>query len=605
MNVLGGLPDTYKLEQEAKAAAEERLTGMLSNPATVGAARFSGSAPLPAPSADAELDAPDRTRGQSTVQYFTSKGLPAVMGAGIAANLYAESGISPNPKGSNDGGAAYGSFQAHEAYQRSFQEHMGKPIQGSSLQDQYDFLHWDLTQGPDKATGDRMMAAKTPEEAAKIFMLGIERPKDQSGQAVADRQAIARQIAGGTFKPAPGAAVAGDQQTAGVPAGAAPPSPLGTDDYLAQVRDAATKVFTGPDGTVDYGAVERTVKSVEFNIKRDDAGQATALEGQAKDAVSYLESGGDPSKVAVTPEQIRAAIPGPRGEAAATTLEAATDYNAAVKQLSTASEDQVQAILKQHEPTGPEGFDLKAGEYGALVKAAQDRHGAIYGDGKTPGDPVGYLESVLPDLNGAFAKASAPNATAADFDAYVKRLNGAYGALGIPASAQRILPNAIARSIVGNLETQQPRQALGMLLGVQKLAGGHWPQVYGELARSGLSSGYQTALVVGGYSASDAQVITAAMQKDAEAKASGKDPMAKQAEGVTYQGKSVTTLVDKAISDNTSLWSLRTSLAVAGRGGVDQFTGVQDAVRQTALYLYLSGLHDPAAAAAARAKPAW
>jgi Phage tail lysozyme/Chaperone of endosialidase len=168
-------------------------------PAAAAATSFAGSGARPRPSADGDdtLDDNDLHRASGTTQFFQSKGWSPAAAAGITANLYAESGISANPRGPNDAGKAYGVFQAHDAYQRSFQEHMGKPMQGSSLKDQEEFLHWDLTEGPDKAVGARMSAAKTPEEASRIFMLGIERPRDQSASAVAGRQAIARQIAAG------------------------------------------------------------------------------------------------------------------------------------------------------------------------------------------------------------------------------------------------------------------------------------------------------------------------------------------------------------------------------------------------------------------------
>ena len=113
------LLDQYRAQGWISPEDDARLTRDLREPLTQQMAGDAGQRAVSqgmighvAPSADAELDAPDRTRGQSTVQYFQSKGLPAVMGAGIAANLYAESGISANPKGSNDGGAVYGSFQA-------------------------------------------------------------------------------------------------------------------------------------------------------------------------------------------------------------------------------------------------------------------------------------------------------------------------------------------------------------------------------------------------------------------------------------------------------------------------------------------------------------
>lgn len=159
--------------------------------------------PEGAPSKDAIMDTEDRNAGAGAASRFAAKGWSPAAAAGIAANEYSESGVNPNPKGYNDGGAAYGAFQFHDAYQRAFLQHMGRPLQGSTIEQQEEFIHWDLTQGPDKAVGDRLRAAKTPEEAAQIFMAGFERPKDMGGQAVTDRQAIARQIAGGPAQAPP------------------------------------------------------------------------------------------------------------------------------------------------------------------------------------------------------------------------------------------------------------------------------------------------------------------------------------------------------------------------------------------------------------------
>ena len=269
-HILASLPNYDGIVRQVKGAVVEATldptVDNLVSGALSGAHGAGIAGPLPSPSADAQLDAPDRTRGQSTVQFYQSKGWSAAAGAGIAANLYAESGISPNPSGSNDGGAAYGAFQAHDAYQRSFQEHMGKPIQGSSLQDQEEFLHWDLTQGPDKAVGDQLKNAQTPEEAARIFMTGIERPKDQSPQAIADRSAVARQIAGGTFAPAPGA-----------PQGAAQSGGMSVADRLendkptliANARTALEAKFPNQPDIVDRG-VEKFERQLNVQITQQD-----------------------------------------------------------------------------------------------------------------------------------------------------------------------------------------------------------------------------------------------------------------------------------------------------------------------------------------------
>ena len=98
---------------------------------------------------------------------------------GIVANLYAESGLKTGSVG--DGGQAYGIAQWHPDRQAAFQRQFGHSIIGSSLDEQLEFVHYELTEGKEQRAGQMLHTAQDSRTAAAYISRYYERPADQIG----------------------------------------------------------------------------------------------------------------------------------------------------------------------------------------------------------------------------------------------------------------------------------------------------------------------------------------------------------------------------------------------------------------------------------------
>lgn len=135
-----------------------------------------------------------------SMAFFQGKGWTKEQAAGISANLGLESNFNPAAVG--DSGRAYGAAQWHESRQQQFAKWAGKPMQGSSLDEQLGFVHYELTQGQEQAAGDLLRKAKSAREAGDIVSRKYERPADADGDA-AKRAAVAEVIANRVPAPSP------------------------------------------------------------------------------------------------------------------------------------------------------------------------------------------------------------------------------------------------------------------------------------------------------------------------------------------------------------------------------------------------------------------
>jgi hypothetical protein len=117
----------------------------------------------------------------SAVDFYMSKGWTREQAAGIAANLHAESGL--NPRSVGDGGQAYGLAQWHPDRQANFARWAGHSIKDSTLQEQMEFVHYEMTQGKEKLAGNALRNARTAREAGSVVSKMYERPGDVEGQA--------------------------------------------------------------------------------------------------------------------------------------------------------------------------------------------------------------------------------------------------------------------------------------------------------------------------------------------------------------------------------------------------------------------------------------
>lgn len=145
-----------------------------------------------------------------SMAFFQGKGWTKEQAAGISANLGLESNFNPAAVG--DSGRAYGAAQWHESRQQQFAKWAGKPMHGSSLDEQLGFVHYELTQGQEQGAGDLLRRAKSAREAGDIVSRKYERPADADGDA-AKRAAVAEVIANRV--PAPSPAPAGPYSQGG------------------------------------------------------------------------------------------------------------------------------------------------------------------------------------------------------------------------------------------------------------------------------------------------------------------------------------------------------------------------------------------------------
>jgi LysM repeat protein len=110
----------------------------------------------------------------TALKFFTQQGWSAAQAAGIVGNLQAESTPNINPAALGDNGQAYGIAQWRGSRQNDFARVMGKPLKGSGLQDQLEFMQWELN-NTEKAAGAKLKSAKSAAEAAEIFDKFYER----------------------------------------------------------------------------------------------------------------------------------------------------------------------------------------------------------------------------------------------------------------------------------------------------------------------------------------------------------------------------------------------------------------------------------------------
>jgi len=125
---------------------------------------------------------PSTDNARVAFDYYVSQGLSPVQAAGIVGNLQGESGQGLNPNAVNrgdgrDGSDSIGIGQWNSTRAQALKEYAAaKGVPWNDLNTQLEFLHQEL-KGPERGAYDRLMAARTPEEAGQA-MLAFERPKD-------------------------------------------------------------------------------------------------------------------------------------------------------------------------------------------------------------------------------------------------------------------------------------------------------------------------------------------------------------------------------------------------------------------------------------------
>lgn len=212
--------------KRAKFAAGEFMSGN---------GKAYGSDDTPAPPAAAS--APPSTGGTAQARamaYFQAQGWSREQAAGLAANISRESAFNPGAVGDN--GKAYGIGQWHPDRQAEFKKKFGKDIQGSTLEEQMAFMHYELTQGNEREAGNILRGTTGAAEAAAAVSSHYERPADKAGEA-AKRGQLALAMLGGVPGASQAAAGAGAVQVAQANAAGAPgASSRSVETHIGEVK---------------------------------------------------------------------------------------------------------------------------------------------------------------------------------------------------------------------------------------------------------------------------------------------------------------------------------------------------------------------------------
>lgn len=126
--------------------------------------------------------APGKNNKEFAIEYFKSKGWTEEHARGMVNRLSIESGMRPDIYGHGKEAKdmpseAYGIAQWHPDRQKDFFNFSGKDIHASTLQEQLDFLQYELTTGKEKRAGDMLKQTTSERGAQGVFTAGFERPE--------------------------------------------------------------------------------------------------------------------------------------------------------------------------------------------------------------------------------------------------------------------------------------------------------------------------------------------------------------------------------------------------------------------------------------------
>lgn len=193
--------------------------------------KYGEQSPEATPSAPAP--AKGTSQDQAAMTYFQSQGWTKEQAAGLVANIKRESAMNPAAVGDN--GKAYGIAQWHPDRQAEFQKLFGKPIQGSTLEEQLAFMQHELTKGREAGAGDRLRQTRTAADAAATVSRYYERPSDKDGEAVRRGQ-MAMALLGGM--PGAGMVAQGNNPAAAAPVSKSVETHIGEVKVYSAATDA-------------------------------------------------------------------------------------------------------------------------------------------------------------------------------------------------------------------------------------------------------------------------------------------------------------------------------------------------------------------------------
>lgn len=133
-------------------------------------------------------------RKKYAYNYYIKKGVPPIQAAAIVGNLVKESNLDTSIKGTADNMGSVGIAQWHSGRLDNLKKFAGN--NWTNLDKQLDFVLHELNT-TEKSAFNKLMQAKTVEEATESFMYGYERPNSNpSINRISDRIKEARNIIG-------------------------------------------------------------------------------------------------------------------------------------------------------------------------------------------------------------------------------------------------------------------------------------------------------------------------------------------------------------------------------------------------------------------------
>jgi hypothetical protein len=167
-------------------------------------------------------------------------GWPEHIATGMVASLIQESDLDPKRKNKDSG--MYGVAQWDTSRRADFKAWAGKSIYDSSLDEQLEFMNYELTKGKEQKAGALLRMAKSDKEAARIHSDKYERPSDTGKWAanVPRRELLAEILS--SQQRAIGATAAMSLPTG---ASAAAPVTNNTSNNNAQTSTSTTEVKIG------------------------------------------------------------------------------------------------------------------------------------------------------------------------------------------------------------------------------------------------------------------------------------------------------------------------------------------------------------------------
>ena len=123
--------------------------------------------------------------------YFRQQGVPDEVAAGMVGNLMQESGRDINPAASGDNGNAFGAAQWNGPRMRAYMDYAkAKGVDPTDFDTQLEYLVHE-GQTSERGAWNKIMAAKTPEEAALVASNAFWRPGVPANE---NRVAYARSV---------------------------------------------------------------------------------------------------------------------------------------------------------------------------------------------------------------------------------------------------------------------------------------------------------------------------------------------------------------------------------------------------------------------------